>query len=242
MNLGHTDEKALLGVFAKTSYITIGEPDKPLGLPPKEPLPQRWLGKQFATPAGRGSLFEHMHKYIAEGDKYVDKWRYVDSGQEKKKGFGTSDYSKRDEFSNTVRTLQWREQLSHEAKWTANGIEFFNEAAAQGGAELARAQAEAARPADGPLLYDLVFEPAPDPKAPAASATHRDTQNRTMTTHERRLAPGQLTTSRLAFAPPSGCLAKPEFARRPLIRDTFYRQTEVFFPPGCDAASDGAGQ
>jgi hypothetical protein len=43
---------------------------------------------------------------------YVDKWRYLESGQEKKKGFGTSDFSKRDEFSNTVRTLQWREQLS----------------------------------------------------------------------------------------------------------------------------------
>ena len=38
-------------------------------------------------------------------------WRYIESGQEKKKGFLTSDFSKRDEFSNTVRTLQWREQL-----------------------------------------------------------------------------------------------------------------------------------
>jgi hypothetical protein len=44
--------------------------------------------------------------------RYVDKWRYLESGQEKKKGFLTSDFSKRDEFSNTVRTLQWREQLS----------------------------------------------------------------------------------------------------------------------------------
>jgi len=47
-----------------------------------------------------------------EGEPYVDKWRYVDSQQEKKRGFGTGDYSKRDEFSNTVRTLQWREQLA----------------------------------------------------------------------------------------------------------------------------------
>lgn len=44
--------------------------------------------------------------------RYIDKWRYLESGQEKKKGFLTSDFSKRDEFSNTVRTLQWREQLS----------------------------------------------------------------------------------------------------------------------------------
>ena len=41
----------------------------------------------------------------------MDKWRYLESGQERKKGFLTSDWAKRDEFSNTVRTLQWREQL-----------------------------------------------------------------------------------------------------------------------------------
>jgi hypothetical protein len=41
----------------------------------------------------------------------VDRWRYAEIQKEKKKGFGTGDYSKRDEFSNTVRTLQWREQL-----------------------------------------------------------------------------------------------------------------------------------
>lgn len=49
--------------------------------------------------------------------RYVDKWRYLESGQEKKKGFLTSDFSKRDEFSNTVRTLQWREQLSVSPSW-----------------------------------------------------------------------------------------------------------------------------
>lgn len=30
-----------------------------------------------------------------------------------------------------MRTLQWREQLSHEAKWTSQAISFFNEAAQQ---------------------------------------------------------------------------------------------------------------
>ena len=32
--------------------------------------------------------FEKKHNWIAEGDKYVDKWRYIDSQMEKKKGFG----------------------------------------------------------------------------------------------------------------------------------------------------------
>lgn len=46
-----------------------------------------------------------------QGDKYADRMRYKDSQSEKKKGFLTSDFSKRDEFSNTTRTEQYREQL-----------------------------------------------------------------------------------------------------------------------------------
>ncbi len=41
----------------------------------------------------------------------MDKIRYKDVQTEKKRGFLTSDFSKRDEFSNTIRTEQWREQL-----------------------------------------------------------------------------------------------------------------------------------
>ncbi|WIA11991.1 hypothetical protein OEZ85_012072 [Tetradesmus obliquus] len=239
MNNNKTDEKALVGVFEKTSYITIGSSEKPLGLPPKEPLPERWKAKQFATAPPRegktlDACFEKRYNYIAEGDKYVDKWRYVDSGQEKKKGFLSSDFSKRDEFSNTVRTLQWREQLSHEAKWTSNAIQFFNEASAQGGSQLLSTAAESSQQADGPLLYDLIFEKA-DPTSPACSSTHHDTKNRTMLSHERNLG-GQLTTNKLAFTAP-GSFAKPEFARKPLIRDSFFRKTNVVFPPGCDATT-----
>lgn len=85
------------------------------------------------------------------------------------------------------------------------------------------------------LLYDLVFEAAKDPKAPACSSTHRDTLNRTALTRERQHG-GQLTTNTLAYAPPSS-FDKPEFARKPLIRDTFYRKTNIVFPPGCNAGS-----
>jgi hypothetical protein len=49
---------------------------------------------------------------MVQGDTYVDKWAYRETqGETKKKGFLTSDFSKRDEFSNTTRTGQWREQL-----------------------------------------------------------------------------------------------------------------------------------
>ena len=46
-----------------------------------------------------------------QGDKFTDRIRYKELQTEKKKGFLTSDFSKRDEFSNTVRTLQYRELL-----------------------------------------------------------------------------------------------------------------------------------
>lgn len=49
---------------------------------------------------------------FSQGDKYVDKQRYKELQPDKKKGFLTSDFSKRDEFSNTIRTNQWREQLT----------------------------------------------------------------------------------------------------------------------------------
>jgi len=44
---------------------------KPLGLPPREPLPERWKAKQFATaPPRQGktldAYFEKKHNYIAE--------------------------------------------------------------------------------------------------------------------------------------------------------------------------------
>ena len=50
----------------------------------------------------------------AQGDKFTDRIRYKELQPEKKKkkGFLTSDFSKRDEFSNTVRTAQYRELLS----------------------------------------------------------------------------------------------------------------------------------
>jgi hypothetical protein len=83
-------------------------------------------------------------------------------------------------------------------------------------------------------LYDLVYEKAPGREAPACSKVHRDTHNPTALSHDRALG-GRLTTARLHFQAP-GQLSKPEFARRPLIRDTFFRRTNVAFPADCDAA------
>lgn len=63
----------------------------------------------------------------------------------------------------------------------------------------------------------------------------RDTRNPTWHTKERRL--GDLsTTMRLAHGPPAAsCFNKPQFANKPIIRDTFYRRTNVQFPDNCAA-------
>lgn len=43
---------------------------------------------------------------------YVDRIKYAEVQKTKPgKGFGTSDYMRRDEFSNSIRTGQYREQL-----------------------------------------------------------------------------------------------------------------------------------
>ena len=49
-----------------------------------------------------------------QGDVFIDRTRYMDSQKEKKKGFLTGDFHRRDEFANTVRTEQYREQLKSE--------------------------------------------------------------------------------------------------------------------------------
>lgn len=85
----------------------------------------------------------------------------------------------------------------------------------------------------------MVYEAAPPKSAPACSKTRRDTRNPTQLRRE-RAAGGLLTTAALHFAPPGGALGKPEFARRPLVRTTFYRRTNVAFPADCDAAGGGA--
>eukprot|EP00983_Pelagomonas_calceolata_P011167 359824-Pelagomonas_calceolata.AAC.1 len=143
-----------------------------------------------------------------QGDQYQDRWRYRDSKQEKKKGFLTSDFSKRDEFSNVIRTGQWREQLQLEDKFSKKAIQMFSETAGVNNSPGTQTQGHDEPETD-------------DPNFIGASKTHRDTKNRTMQSKDRNL--GQtMTTNALTYTPPSD-FVKPDYARKPVIRDTFYR-------------------
>lgn len=56
-------------------------------------------------------FFEKKHNWIADGDKFKDRLMYQDQQKEKKKGFLSGDFKRRDEFSMMFRMEQYREQL-----------------------------------------------------------------------------------------------------------------------------------
>lgn len=70
------------------------------------------------------------------------------------------------------------------------------------------------------FLYDLVFD-KDDPNFSGASKTHRDTRNRTMQSKDRNLG-DTMTTNALTYTPPTE-FVKPDYARKPVVKDTFYR-------------------
>lgn len=65
-------------------------------------------------------MFGRAFPFLADGDKYNDKNSYLKTQprETRKKGFLSSDAFKADEFSNTLRTNQYRWQLGREAAFS----------------------------------------------------------------------------------------------------------------------------
>ncbi|KAG2497850.1 hypothetical protein HYH03_004117 [Edaphochlamys debaryana] len=238
MNNNKLDESALLagckGVFSKTSYISMGTEGKPETYGAKGPQRSAFGGKHLSTePLKEGKTvdvyFEKKHNWIGDKDPYVDRIRYKELQPEKKKGFLTSDFSKRDEFTNTIRTEQWREQLKGENGHAKAALEMFTAAA---GLEDSSPRVATTKRDPELFMYDQVYEKE-DPNFDGASRTHRDTKNKTMLSRDRELGE-MITTTKLAFQAPSDH-HKPEHARKPIVRETFFRKTNIFFPEGCAA-------
>ena len=57
------------------------------------------------------SLDGHDSLCLPQGAKYIDRLKYQETQPTHKKGFLTSDFSRRDEFSMTFRTEQYRTLL-----------------------------------------------------------------------------------------------------------------------------------
>lgn len=125
MNNGKTTEQGLLGQFAISSYVSLGDP-----YAKKANVLPRYKKKQFQTnPARKGrtkdTLFGRAFPFLADGDKYNDKNSYLKTQprENRKKGFLSSDAFKADEFSNTLRTNQYRWQLGREAAFNKMHLE-----------------------------------------------------------------------------------------------------------------------
>lgn len=82
----------------------------------------RFTGKQLQTnpPKNTSGNVGHFEKFVYAPDSYKDKTTYlkVQPVDRRKLGFGTHDAARRDEFTTTIRTEQYREQLRCETNKT----------------------------------------------------------------------------------------------------------------------------
>ena len=164
-----------------------------------------------------------------QGETYADRLLYRETQPEKKKGFLTGDFKRRDEFSSDFRTRQYREQLKGEEKYSKKMLQLMAE---QQGPEVVEPVTE--KKEEGPTLFDLVYNDTRfDVSNSGASKVARDTKNPTLLSHSRNFGTMR-TTSMISHQAPES-FSKPQYARKPVVKDTFYRKTNVFFPDGAAA-------
>lgn len=112
----HPKAKYHLGTFTAPPPLCLGDMYKTKG-----ERAERTIGKQFSgghighqsSKIFPGTLAPPQMLWSESKDKYIDKTMYRDTvpAEKKKKGFMSSDFPRRDEFSNTIRTAQLREVL-----------------------------------------------------------------------------------------------------------------------------------
>lgn len=94
-----------------------------------ELISDRYKSRQFQTSCTKsGQLNGYFSAYKHTADQYIDNTGYIESQplSERKNGFGTSDAIKRDEFTLNIKSLQYKELLSHEQKYQKKHNELNN--------------------------------------------------------------------------------------------------------------------
>lgn len=241
MNNNLLTERAHLGIFSSSSYISIGDAygkkaqrdDREKGLQFQVEFPKSGMGGARDNKA----LFEREHKWLFGGEKYVDVtgYRLSQPLDQRKKGFGSSDARRRDEFSNDIEVQKWRERIGTE-------MEFANRFAKHQESMLSQeekdeidklAEAPSARWTHGPkFLFDLGKE-ATGGTTPYEMKDARDTwysKQRVARESDGMPYKGGYLLSSSAYGDNLknfSSWAKPEFARQPVIRDNFFRSTGV---------------
>lgn len=242
MNNGLMTERAHLGVFSTASYISIGD-----NYGKKADSDPRLLGKQFshffptqgiAGARPNNSMFSREHQWLYGGEKYIDRTRYIQTQppDTRKKGFYSSDASRRDEFTLDIETEKWRERIKTEMmfaeKFAQRAEADLTDEMKQKMLELEQRGKEA-RWTHGPkYLFDLGKE-ATGGTTPYEMKDARDTW---YSKHRVKSIDGGVpnTGGVLLSSHAVGDnligysdWAKPEFARQPIIRDSFFRSTGV---------------
>uniref|UniRef100_A0A7S3EYS5 Flagellar associated protein n=1 Tax=Haptolina ericina TaxID=156174 RepID=A0A7S3EYS5_9EUKA len=241
MNNNYTNERAHLGVFSTTSYVSIGDP-----YAKKAEADPRLKGKQFSAEfpkEGLGgarpinSLFEREHKWLFGGEKYKDRTTYLQTQprETRKKGFDSTDASRRDEFTLDIETQKWRERISTEMLFAERFAKHQEETMSpEERAMLATLAAEPERRwTHGPkYLFDLGKEAAGG-TTPYEMKDGRDTwysKHRVKEMDDGARHTGGVMLSSHAYGDNLknyNDWSKPEFARQPIIRDNFFRSTGV---------------
>jgi len=247
MNNNLTTERAHLGVFSTSSYVSIGDQYNK-----KQPKDDREGGKQFecvfpkegmAGARPNNSLFEREHKWLFGGEKYIDRTQYrtTQPPDTRKKGFLSSDAKRRDEFTLDIEVQKWRERISIEMEFAERFAKFASENMSE--EEKAAAARLSGPPAErwthGPkYLFDLGKE-ATGGTTPYEMKDARDTwysKQRVATLNDGAPYKGSYLLSSANVGDNLNGFSswtKPEFARQPIIRDNFFRSTAGARGPAC---------
>ncbi|KAI3434676.1 hypothetical protein D9Q98_002740 [Chlorella vulgaris] len=206
MHNGLRTQEALEGTFTRTRFLLVGTDETPCPYTSGELRRDAYGGKQFgiaATRTGKHPTRDFMSAFkpLFEGDVWAESLPYRELQPDKPSaGFLTSDYSKRDEFSLTIRQEQRRQQIRHEARLQKQAEERLaarkqaGRSAPGRGAEAQPGGPRTRKPA--PLLWDLVFA-----ESDLCVKSSRDTCNPTRLTRERDVGSWK-TTSRIAHCAP----------------------------------------
>mmetsp|Transcript_2184 Transcript_2184/g.3433 ORF Transcript_2184/g.3433 Transcript_2184/m.3433 type:complete len:245 (-) Transcript_2184:213-947(-) len=112
-------------VVSDNAYITVGDPyadpkQNPFRQPKKgEKAPTPFQSKLIPINAENGHFSKIV--YVPEGYKETNKYITTQPLDARKRGFGTKDAHRRDEFSNNIRTEQYRESIRKESELLSKG-------------------------------------------------------------------------------------------------------------------------
>ena len=242
MNNGLSTARALSGVFATTSYISIGDPYVKKGA-----VDDREKGKQMSADYPKlgmsgslqpSALFTKEHRPLFAGrEKYVDRTVYLTTQppDTRKRGFGSSDAKRRDEFSNDIEVSKMRERIKQDMEFAERFARHQEENMSPEDREMVErlSQTPPRRWSHGPeFMFDLGKE-VTGGTTPYETKDARDTwysRQRVKRETDGQQHLGDYVTSSFVVGnnlKDYKAWSKPQYARQPTIRDSFYRSTGV---------------